>query len=75
MITEVLPVAFVPNSIVQRVLLSRLRLQTGGTILVSTILRSKDRFLSAENSWTVFQWINKLLHNPFFSVECGMEFL
>ena len=33
-ITEVLPVGFVPNSIVQRVLLRRLRLQTGGTILV-----------------------------------------
>ena len=35
MITEVLPVAIVPNSVVQRVLLGRLRLQTGGTILVS----------------------------------------
>ena len=37
-ITEVLPVGFVPNSIVQRVLLRRLRLQTGGTILVCNTL-------------------------------------
>ena len=37
-ITEVLPVALVPNSIVQRVLLRRLRLQTGGTILVRELL-------------------------------------
>lgn len=35
MVTEVVPVGFVPNTIVQRVLLRRLRLQTGGTILVS----------------------------------------
>jgi len=35
-ITEILPVALVPNFILQRILLRPLRLQTGGTILVST---------------------------------------
>ena len=36
MVTEVAPVAIVPNSIVQRVLLKPLRYQTGGTVLVRT---------------------------------------
>jgi len=44
-ITEVLPVGFVPNSIVQRVLLRRLRLQTGGTILGAK--------LALESGWCI----------------------
>ena len=37
-ITEVPPVAFLPNRLVQSLLLSKFRLQTGGTILVSGLL-------------------------------------
>ncbi|XP_065059415.1 histone deacetylase 11-like [Rhopilema esculentum] len=45
MITEVPPVSLVPNSIVQRHLLQRLRLQTGGTILGAK--------LAIENGWSI----------------------
>ncbi|XP_046851755.1 histone deacetylase 11-like [Xenia sp. Carnegie-2017] len=44
-ITEVPPVAFLPNFIVQRILLRPLRLQTGGTILAGK--------LAVDNGWAI----------------------
>lgn len=45
MITEIPPVSLVPNFIVQRVLLKRLRYQTGGTVLAAKV--------ATERGWSI----------------------
>ena len=63
-VTEVPPVALLPNFIVQRVLLKPLRLQTGGTVLVRIKYNNCIVILSYKMVLTLFLF---LFYEPFAS--------
>ena len=62
-VIEVPFVAFLPNFIVQHVVLRRLRLQTGGTILVcgNDLMSFFFMVLSAKYIWSLFENLCHLL--------------